>query len=301
MFAPRTFPEMEHSYLAQTATFESPWQLADDNTAMLAHENHSQELMNFTSPGFVTRVTQQRVSSQPLTIESPNDMSLSTAGGGALCSPAYRESVAMNTIHQMDISPLAVIQTSKEPQKERFHCDYAGCGELTFKYESQLKKHVDRHNRPFSCDECDEAFGAKKDLKRHRDTKHEKETEVFCTMPGCKRAQIGFSRRDNLLKHIHNVHAQKGEEKNLSNSAFPKSGAKKMPKTAKKRKRMDADFEELSREELIESLLEEQSKNKRLLQEMEQQKGRLEEELRGQRERYEKNEDRLWRMIEEKQ
>lgn len=139
MFAPRTFPEMEHSYLAQTATFESPWQLADDNTAMLAHENHSQELMNFTSPGVVTGVTQQRVSSQPLTIESPNDMSLSTAGGGALCSPAYRENVAVNTIHQMDISPLAVIQTSKEPQKERFHCDYAGCGELTFKYESQLK------------------------------------------------------------------------------------------------------------------------------------------------------------------
>ena len=64
---------------------------------------------------------------------------------------------------------------------------------------------------------------------------------------------------------------------------------------------MDDGFEELSREELIESLLEEQSKNKRLLQEMEQQKGRLEEELRGQRERYEKNEDRLWRMIEEKQ
>jgi hypothetical protein len=97
------------------------------------------------------------------------------------------------------------------------------------------------------------------------------------------------------------VHAQKGEENNVSNSAFPKSGAKKMPKTAKKRKRMDDGFEELSREELIESLLEEQSKNKRLLQEMEQQKGRLEEELRGQRERYEKNEDRLWRMIEEKQ
>jgi gas vesicle protein len=97
------------------------------------------------------------------------------------------------------------------------------------------------------------------------------------------------------------VHAQEGEENNLSNSAFPKSGAEKMPRTTKKRKRMDDAFEELSREELIESLLEEQSKNKRLLQQMEQQKGRLEEELRGQRERYEKNEDRLWRMIEEKQ
>jgi hypothetical protein len=61
------------------------------------------------------------------------------------------------------------------------------------------------------------------------------------------------------------MYEQNGEENNLLNSVFLKSDAEKMPKTAKKQKRINNDFKELNREKLIKSLLKKQSKNKRLL------------------------------------
>jgi hypothetical protein len=70
--------------------------------------------------------------------------------------------------------------------------------------------------------------------------------------------------------------------------------------TSKKRKRDYDELESSSREELVERLCEEQRKNERLLEEMEGQRKKFEEEFKAQRERYERNEDRLWRMIDEK-
>jgi len=302
--------------LAEAASFESPWQSAGNETGFLAR--HSQpDVLASTSSGFATGIVEQGGITQTLLMPSSKDLSPSTSGHSTLfpgCNEGENIEVDEASQHVMSVNG---IETGLNiAKKKEFRCGHVGCEDLTFNYESQLKyastsisneitltfhrKHLDRHNRPFTCDECSESFGAKNDLKRHLDTKHQKEVQAFCTVTGCKRGHIGFSRRDNLLKHIHNVHDQRDQGKGLSKLVSPNEDAVKETKITKKRKRESDDLEEFSREELIESLLEEQSKNKRLFQEMEQQRGKLEEDLRVQRERYEKNEDRLWRMIEEK-
>lgn len=302
--------------MAEAASFESPWQSAGSETGFLARYRQLDVLAS-TPSGFATCVAEQRGNTQSLLMPSSNDLSPSTSGHSTLFSGCNEgENIAVDEASQQVMSATSIDNGLNIAKKKEFRCCHVGCEDLTFNYESQLKyastsiskeitltfhrKHLDRHKRPFTCGECSEYFGAKKDLKRHLDTKHQKETQVFCTVTGCKRGHIGFSRRDNLLKHIHNVHEQRDQGKGRSNLVSPNEDAGKETKITKKRKRGSGNLEKLSREELIESLLEEQSKNKRLLQEMEQQRGKLEEDLRAQRERYEKNEDRLWRMIEEK-
>jgi hypothetical protein len=104
-----------------------------------------------------------------------------------------------------------------------------------------------------------------------------------------------------LLKHVHNVHEPKDRRTNPE-KLKPSDGdtGNDTARAAKKRKRNYDELESFGREELLERLLEEQSKNQRLLEEMEEQRKKLEEEFKVQLERYERNEDRLWRMIEEK-
>jgi len=313
-FAPQTFfPEKEPSYFVETAAVESPWQSMDNEIGFLVQQ-HQPDVISSTSTGFMTGIAEHRGHSRALFMPSPKDLPPSTSDHGTILPVApEQDRITVDEASEHTIAASNIVTDLSVPQKKEFRCSHVGCETLTFKYESHLKyaaictsnyktlivhrKHLDRHSRPFTCRECSKSFGAKKDLKRHQDTKHHRDAQVFCTVADCKRGQMGFSRRDNLLKHIHNVHEHKYHDKGIANLTSSTEGAATVPtKIARKRRREDDNLESVSREELIERLLEEQSKSKRLLHEMEQQGKKLEEELRVQRERYEMNEDRLWRM-----
>jgi len=83
------------------------------------------------------------------------------------------------------------------------------CG-MTFKRSHHLRDHEKNHDsnceRPFSCDLCDKRFKWKKHLIAHFAI-HKTTKEHRCE--SCSRA---FTRKDNLLQHVRNVHKKAGEK-----------------------------------------------------------------------------------------
>jgi len=86
------------------------------------------------------------------------------------------------------------------------------CSE-TFSRRHLLNKHMKKHFPPFQCPDCDKAFQYRKDLKRHRESKHpetlEEHTVLFCPYPRCKfsaERSAGSTRKDNLNRHIQTRH-----------------------------------------------------------------------------------------------
>jgi hypothetical protein len=67
--------------------------------------------------------------------------------------------------------------------------------------------------------DCGWAFALKKDLDRHRKTKHPEMVErfvaLYCPFERCKYSEgtgRGFSRADNLNRHVNTVHVRNGDD-----------------------------------------------------------------------------------------
>ncbi|KAF2262812.1 hypothetical protein CC78DRAFT_534462 [Lojkania enalia] len=60
------------------------------------------------------------------------------------------------------------------------------------------------------CQECDRPFKLLKDLERHKHSVHSGVRQWFCSIPGCKFAIQGFTRKDKLTQHTR-THRRKGE------------------------------------------------------------------------------------------
>lgn len=78
-------------------------------------------------------------------------------------------------------------------------------------------RHTKTHQKPYKCNQCHWAFKLKKDLRRHKQTHNvfcTTEMQIregkfyFCEHQTCQYAVKGFQRRDNLLRHIRNVHRE---------------------------------------------------------------------------------------------
>lgn len=68
-----------------------------------------------------------------------------------------------------------------------------------------MKTHVKPHHCPIPG--CSKAFSEKKDLRRHKATKHGIGAAIFyCKVAGCEWQLKGFSRPDTLKRHTRNVH-----------------------------------------------------------------------------------------------
>ncbi|KAH7120593.1 hypothetical protein EDB81DRAFT_861675 [Dactylonectria macrodidyma] len=63
-----------------------------------------------------------------------------------------------------------------------------------------------RRARKFSCPDCTLTFGSQNDVDRHRSSIHDRRRPHVCRVPGCRRAGKGFSRKDNLMVHLRDVH-----------------------------------------------------------------------------------------------
>ncbi|KAK0668999.1 hypothetical protein QBC41DRAFT_224932 [Cercophora samala] len=89
------------------------------------------------------------------------------------------------------------------------------CPQLTFKTNSELKKHKARHEKPFKCDVpgCSKAadgFSTNNDLDRHKAGVHriyKSGTSVYrCYIDSCKDKNKTWPRPDNFRQHLKRVH-----------------------------------------------------------------------------------------------
>jgi hypothetical protein len=75
-------------------------------------------------------------------------------------------------------------------------------------YSFFFSRHRKTHTKPYRCSHCSVGFALRNDLDRHK-AKHggRVDTKFYCKWPDCHFK--GASRRDNLLRHIHNAHEGK--------------------------------------------------------------------------------------------
>ncbi|KAG6036067.1 hypothetical protein E4U41_005784 [Claviceps citrina] len=95
------------------------------------------------------------------------------------------------------------------------HCEHEA------KNNSELRKHINRHNKPHKCDirNCIKGFATQNDLDRHKRTVHRKElldkgNTILYECLHCKdergksitRKKIEWPRKDNFLAHLDRIH-----------------------------------------------------------------------------------------------
>ncbi|XXG99022.1 hypothetical protein Hte_005356 [Hypoxylon texense] len=73
-----------------------------------------------------------------------------------------------------------------------------------------------KHTRPHKCPQCSRRFGTAKDRDRHavtidKDTVLRPLESWVCHEASCRRNGKPFSRRDNYLKHLREVHGKQGQ------------------------------------------------------------------------------------------
>lgn len=87
-----------------------------------------------------------------------------------------------------------------------FTCTVEGCKKVKNR-ASDLKKHMQRHSKPFGCtfDGCQKRFGSKNDWKRHEQGQHEQQECWRC--PLCH--EVLFHEQENYIRHMLQEHASR--------------------------------------------------------------------------------------------
>ena len=113
-------------------------------------------------------------------------------------------------------------------------------------YADKRSKHMDRHTRPYTCEEpgCENirGFTYAGGLHRHQREVHRQhggpKAKCMCPHQDCKRSTgLGFSRRENLLEHLRRVH------RNVPSESRENQGEEQNSKAAESRKRRRQDDE----------------------------------------------------------
>ena len=178
-------------------------------------------------------------------------------------------------IDDAPISPPSV--TPERNEKGQRVCTVKGCTAPPFARQCQYKKHIDRHQRPYVCEnpECKSlrGFTYKGGLHRHQREVHQTETGLrgmfYCSAPGCKRHTHGFPRRENMEEHVRRIH----KKKQPTTSPDGLRSEDSTEHQHNKRKRCTSDSEEAESETDVEELRREV---KRLKEEVSCLKERLE-------------------------
>ncbi|KAK5062475.1 hypothetical protein LTR84_004547 [Exophiala bonariae] len=95
---------------------------------------------------------------------------------------------------------------SPADKEESFPCPHAGCSSVS-KRASGLKKHLQRHKKPYGCtfDGCNKVFGSKNDWKRHEQGQHEQKECWRCHK--CEKAF--FHGQNTFIDHLMQEHGVK--------------------------------------------------------------------------------------------
>ena len=115
---------------------------------------------------------------------------------------------------------------SEEPSRNEqgfIYCTHKDCSSNppTFTRKCEWTKHMDKHNRPYVCEErgCEKILGFTYSggLLRHQREVHKQhggpKATCMCPHKDCKRSTgTGFSRRENLIEHLRRVHRGVEEE-----------------------------------------------------------------------------------------
>ncbi|KAI1941790.1 hypothetical protein LOZ66_001271 [Ophidiomyces ophidiicola] len=104
---------------------------------------------------------------------------------------------------------------SRQSTKSSFACEISEC-DWVGKTRSELKKHTDRHEKPYKCDisgcKRSQGFATPNDLDRHRKSVHgilptHGTDKVFrCFVRNCSKALKVWPRADNFRQHLTRVH-----------------------------------------------------------------------------------------------
>ncbi|PVH80355.1 hypothetical protein DL98DRAFT_532139 [Cadophora sp. DSE1049] len=87
-----------------------------------------------------------------------------------------------------------------------FNCSF--CAQ-TFAQKCLLNRHINTHTKPYKClfRNCTERRATNRDLKRHMVVHDPVSAPAFlCTEQGCVYTVKGFKRKDNLKRHMKNIH-----------------------------------------------------------------------------------------------
>ena len=93
------------------------------------------------------------------------------------------------------------------PQAEQFICRTGTCANhpRVYKRPGELREHTKMHTKPYVCDVCGEFRSKqKKDVARHKKSRHSTEASLPCEVPGCIYRRHG--RHDNYLRHLREIH-----------------------------------------------------------------------------------------------
>jgi len=165
-----------------------------------------------------------------------------------------------------------------------------------------------------TCTDCGRSWPSQKDLKRHRNSVHEKVTLHFCYVKGCPRYLRGFPRKDNLDRHIL-IHRKRdtivrinsnstaiGNSRGTSRSAT--EGETTTPICNKERGQRRGELSlgecEPTREQLLGMLreeLEKQAEERKELEKYEEERKVLEGKLKATEDRIKISEDRVDQLI----
>ncbi|MCJ1264107.1 hypothetical protein MMC22_003978 [Lobaria immixta] len=123
-----------------------------------------------------------------------------------------------NTKIQDRISAKAVVRRSNEriSPAANYRCHLPQCAHRKpFRNDSEMRRHMATHTRPFACKEnacASKPFGDKAGLMRHLREVHGQQVQgqapqtFMCPEPNCKRHRRGFPREYNMLEHHRRLH-----------------------------------------------------------------------------------------------
>ncbi|KAF2459911.1 hypothetical protein BDY21DRAFT_180942 [Lineolata rhizophorae] len=137
-------------------------------------------------------------------------------GRGADTQQPYKPSEGAKEVSQ----PAQKTQGSRKGPLQK--CPF--CGEVP-KCNSEYKKHINRHKKPFKCQWPDckrqDGFQTQNDLQRHEKSVHGSSTSgswYQCAGKGCKHLNKRWPRLDNFKQHVQRMHKTENQDKVIKNS-----------------------------------------------------------------------------------
>ncbi|KAG4435310.1 hypothetical protein IFR05_009199 [Cadophora sp. M221] len=123
--------------------------------------------------------------------------------------PSTSNSSPSATSSRMSVSTSSTSTPKTTPSSasgESFACHF--CAQ-TFAQKCLLNRHTNTHTKPYVCsfDGCTARRATNRDLQRHLVCHDPISAPAFlCTERGCEYAVKGFKRKDNLKRHMENIH-----------------------------------------------------------------------------------------------